>query len=169
MSIKLVISTTVDFIRFFILITRISCVGIISVLALCKLHIQPYTCKTQVWINGCLPMKKMRSICPVSAGLEIFGDRWTLLIIRDLFAGKTTYSEFISSPEKISTNILSSRLNWLEEQGIINSQEKSERTGKAIYKLTEKGSSLYPVVDAIANWSLTYVDGTKKLITVPEK
>lgn len=113
-------------------------------------------------------MKNKRSVCPISAGLEVFGDKWTLLIIRDLFAGKTAYGEFLESPEKISTNILASRLKLLDEMGIVSSEQTSERTGKATYSLTEKGQQLYPVLDAIANWSLENVEGTQKLIHVPE-
>jgi len=111
-------------------------------------------------------MKKYRSICPLASGLDIFGDKWSLLIIRDFFGGKTSYSEFLRSPEKISTNILSNRLKLLEEQGIIALDGKSARTGKSIYSLTEKGRKLFTVIDAIAEWSLEYIDGTQKILPV---
>lgn len=111
-------------------------------------------------------MKKSRSVCPIASALDIFGDKWSLLIIRDFFAGKSSYSEFLNSPEKISTNILSSRLKLLEEQGVIALAGKSQRTGKALYTMTEKGEKLYPVLDVIADWALEHVDGTRKLVAV---
>ncbi len=114
-------------------------------------------------------MKKNRSICPVASALDIFGDKWSLLIIRDFFAGKTLYTEFLESPEKISTNILASRLKLLETEGLIAVKGKNERTGKSVYQLTDKGQSLYPVVDAIADWALENIEGTKKMVAVPEQ
>ncbi len=115
-----------------------------------------------------MPVKARRSVCPISSALDVFGDKWSLLIIRDFFAGKTSYSEFLSSPEKISTNILSSRLRLLEEQGLVAVGEKSTRTGKPVYRLTEKGKRLHPVLDAIAAWALENIEGTEKLIAVGE-
>ena len=112
-------------------------------------------------------MKKQRSVCPIASALDIFGDKWSLVLIRDFFAGKTTYSEFTKSPEKISTNILASRLKQLEEAGIVSSNSKNEKTGKAIYELTDKGKSLYPVIDAISNWALENIEGTEKRVSVP--
>ncbi len=112
-------------------------------------------------------MKSLRSCCPISSSLDIFGDKWTLLIIRDFFAGKFLYSEFLNSPEKISTNILASRLKSLEENGLIIEGIKSSKTGKKSYKLTEKGKGLYDVIDAMANWGLQNIKGTAKRISVP--
>ena len=112
-------------------------------------------------------MKKNRSVCPIASALDLFGDKWTLVIIRDFFAGKKLYSEFLDSPEKISTNILSNRLKLLESYGIIKSGNKNHRTGKNTYHLTATGEALYPVLDKIADWSLTHIKGTKKLIEVP--
>ena len=111
-------------------------------------------------------MKTNRSVCPVASALDIFGDKWSLVIIRDFFAGKTAFSEFLASPEKISTNILASRLKILEENGLITSSAKSKQTGKALYTLTAKGESLYPVLDAMAEWALANLDGTKKMIAI---
>lgn len=111
-------------------------------------------------------MKKNRSECPISSAMDVFGDKWSLVIIRDLFSGKTTYSEFLDSPEKISTNILSSRLRQLEAHGIISTSSKNERTGKSMYTLTDRGQQLHPVLDAIADWALENIKGTRKLISV---
>lgn len=107
-------------------------------------------------------MKRTQSVCPIAKSLDIVGDKWSLLIIRDMFAGKTQYSEFMDSPEGISTNILATRLKHLEKVALITS-----RGGKRkIYGLTGKGRALYDVLDVLANWGLKYVDGTQKLIEI---
>ncbi len=112
-------------------------------------------------------MGNHRSCCPISSSLDIFGDKWTLVIIRDFFAGKSLYSEFLDSPEKISTNILASRLKTLEKHGLIIEGKKSIKTGKKSYKLTKRGKSLYEVLDVMANWGLKNIKGTEKRISVP--
>lgn len=99
----------------------------------------------------------MRSDCPLNYGLEIFGDKWTLLIIRDLmFFGKRYYTEFLESAEGISTNILADRLTMLEQQKIITKKKSREHKQKLIYSLTEKGIDLLPVIIAIGMWSDQY-------------
>lgn len=108
-------------------------------------------------------MKRQQSVCPVAKSLDIIGDKWSLLIVRDLFAGKRLYKEFLDSPEGIATNILASRLKMLEEMGVINADGIGKRK---TYCLTESGKELYPVLDAIANWGLKHVNGTVKLINV---
>ncbi|MDF2190418.1 helix-turn-helix domain-containing protein [Paraflavitalea sp. CAU 1676] len=101
----------------------------------------------------------MRSDCPLNYGLEIFGDKWTLLIIRDLmFFGKRYYSEFLESAEGISTNILADRLNTLEQQKIITKKKSKLHKQKVIYSLTQKGIDLLPVIVAIGLWSDEYAD-----------
>ena len=112
-------------------------------------------------------MKKNRSVCPIASAMDIFGDKWTLVVIRDFFAGKSLYSELLNSPEKISTNILSNRLKLLEEHRLIQVTGKHARTGKAMYALTDKGKSLYPVLDVVANWALENIPGTQKMVSVP--
>jgi DNA-binding HxlR family transcriptional regulator len=97
--------------------------------------------------------KEVRSHCAVNYGVEIFGDRWSLLIIRDIvFAGKKTYGEFLKSEERIATNVLASRLVFLEEQGIL-SRAPSPDGRKDFYTLTEKGLDLIPIVLNIVLWS----------------
>ncbi len=97
---------------------------------------------------------KYRSSCPISSALDIIGDKWSLLIIRDMmFAGKKTYSEFSNSSEKIATNILSSRLSMLEELGIINKGKLEGNKKTNIYTLTKKGRELLPIILEIAQWS----------------
>lgn len=94
-----------------------------------------------------------RSNCPINFVLETFGDKWTLLIVRDLmFKSKNRYREFLDSAEGISTNILADRLLRLEEHGIIVKEVADDRRS-AIYRLTEKGKDLLPVMLEITAWS----------------
>ena len=97
--------------------------------------------------------RKRRSACPVSISLEIFGDRWSLLIIRDLMIrGFRTFKEFQQSGEGIATNILADRLRKLETSGIIIS-EKGATDGRTVnYRLTEKGIDLAPVLLDLLVW-----------------
>ena len=99
----------------------------------------------------------MRSDCPLNFGLEVFGDKWTLLIIRDLLLfGKRHYNEFLSSQEGISTNILADRLNHLEREGLITMEKDAGHKQKKIYKPTQKGMDLMPVLLEIGLWSKRY-------------
>ena len=99
----------------------------------------------------------LRSHCAVNYGVEIFGDRWSLLIIRDIvFAGKKTYGEFLKSEERIATNVLASRLVFLEEQGILSRAPSPDDGRKDFYTLTEKGLDLIPIVLNIVLWSAQY-------------
>ncbi len=100
---------------------------------------------------------KKRSECPISNSLEAWGDKWSLLIIRDLmFNGVCTYGDFMKSPEKIATNILASRLLDLEENGIITKEIYPENRTKFLYKLTEKGINLFPLIVEINLWAEKY-------------
>jgi DNA-binding HxlR family transcriptional regulator len=95
-----------------------------------------------------------RSDCPINFALEIFGDPWSLLIIRDIvYFGKKTYGEFLASEEGMATNILASRLAHLEQQGILVKQLSEKDKRKEEYVLTEKGLDLIPVLVEMANWS----------------
>lgn len=98
--------------------------------------------------------------CPVAFGLDVFGDRWSLLIIRDIvFKGKNHYSDFARSPEKISTNILANRLARLETEGILTRRPDPAKQTRRIYQLTEKGEALIPVLLEIINWSAVHDPG----------
>ncbi len=101
-----------------------------------------------------------RSPCPVAATLDILGDKWTLLVIRDLFFGKRTYGEFLQSPEHIPSNILAERLKRLENTGLIDKQPYQERPVRYEYRLTEKGRDLAPVLKTIAGWANKHIPGT---------
>lgn len=98
--------------------------------------------------------KQRRSDCPISYALEHFGDTWSLLIIRDIvYFGKKTYGEFLQSDECIATNILASRLAQLEEHGILAKQQHDSDKRKEVYRLTEKGLDLIPIVVEMGLWS----------------
>ena len=105
---------------------------------------------------------QLRSRCPVACSLDVLGDRWTLLVVRDLFAGKSRFGEFIASPEHIPTNILAERLKRLERAGLISSTPYSAHPPRVDYHLTERGRALAPVVDAIAVWGLEQFPGTRR-------
>ncbi|MCX2472836.1 helix-turn-helix domain-containing protein [Pedobacter sp. MC2016-05] len=100
---------------------------------------------------------KRRSNCPVSSSLDIWGDKWSLLIVRDLmFSKQCTYGDFLKSAEKIATNILASRLQMLEENGIITKLEHPDSKAKVLYKLTQKGIDLLPLMVEINLWAEKY-------------
>lgn len=100
---------------------------------------------------------KLRSHCPVNYGLEAFGDRWALLILRDIvFRGKRTYGEFLKSKEGFATNILASRLDYLIEVGILQREGDETDGRKDIYSLTEKGLDLIPLLFEMVLWSAKY-------------
>lgn len=113
-------------------------------------------------------MKNRRSPCPVACTLDILGDKWTLLVIRDLFAGKSHFNEFSASPEKIATNILADRLKKLELAKLVEKYPSDRIPGKSGYRLTEKGRSLYPLLGAVADWGLANIAGTRSFIEVPD-
>ena len=101
-----------------------------------------------------------RSSCPINASLEVLGDRWSLLIVRDmLFAGATTYKQFLASNEKIATNILASRLTTLRQAGIITSEQDPQDGRSLRYRLTDKGLDLVPVLMELSAWGTKYEDG----------
>ena len=98
-----------------------------------------------------------RSGCPINLALEVFGDKWTLIIIRDImFEGKRHFRELLQSEEKIASNILTDRLNMLEREGIITRRPDPDHKQKYIYSLTEKGVDLLPIIVEIGAWSLKY-------------
>ena len=100
---------------------------------------------------------RKRSDCPVSSSLDVWGDKWSLLIIRDLmFAKECTYGDFLKAPEGIATNILASRLQALEENEIIEKLDHPESKAKVLYRLTRKGIDLLPVMIEINLWAEKY-------------
>ena len=97
---------------------------------------------------------KKRSDCPISSSLDVWGDKWSLLIVRDLmFYIERTYGDFLKSDEKIATNILASRLQMLEQHEIITKNTHPESKSKVLYKLTRKGIDLLPMMIEINLWA----------------
>ena len=105
--------------------------------------------------------KPRRSPCPVACTLDLLGDKWTLLVIRDLACGKTQFKEFAASPEGIATNILADRLVRLVDFGLVEKYSAPDQSGRDAYRLTKKGESLRPVILSIVKWGLENIDGTE--------
>jgi DNA-binding HxlR family transcriptional regulator len=105
---------------------------------------------------------KRRSPCPIACVLDLLGDKWTLLLIRDMWLGRSHFKEFLSSPEGIATNILSDRLERLVEAGLAERYASDELPGREAYRLTRKGASLKPVLQSIADWGLEHLEGTER-------
>lgn len=101
-----------------------------------------------------------RSACPVAVGLEVLGDRWTLLVLRDLFMGKSRFGDFLESPEGIPTNTLADRLKRLEDVGMVERQPYQERPVRYRYRLTERGSDTLPILQALVRWTRKHNPGT---------
>ncbi|MBI3234177.1 MAG: helix-turn-helix transcriptional regulator [Bacteroidetes bacterium] len=100
---------------------------------------------------------KKRSECPISSSLDIWGDKWSLLIVRDLiFSMQCTYGDFLKSEEKIATNILATRLQMLESNGIITKLNHPDSKAKVLYQLTQKGIDLLPIMIEIHLWADKY-------------
>ncbi len=98
-----------------------------------------------------------QSGCPIAFTLDILGDKWSLLIIRDMvFLGKKYYGDFLESPEGIASNILADRLKRLDEQGIITKTDNPDNKKQAIYSLTEKGMDLLPMILEMILWGTKY-------------
>jgi DNA-binding HxlR family transcriptional regulator len=101
-----------------------------------------------------------RSPCPVAAALDLFGDRWTLVVVRDLTVGKKRFGDFLKSPEKIPTNILADRLKQLETAEVIRRTPYQTRPLRHEYRLTPKGAAMLPILQAMARWSNAHLPGT---------
>ena len=104
---------------------------------------------------------KKRSACPAACALDLAGDKWTLLVVRDLLRGRTTYGELADSPEGIPTNILADRLRRMEESGLIRAVPYQQRPVRYAYSLTAKGRGLGGVLAAVARWGHRHIPGTK--------
>lgn len=107
-------------------------------------------------------MKFKRSSCPITNVLDLLGDKWTLLVIRDLVLGKRRYQEFLDSPEEMASNILADRLNKLLGGGLIIRHAYQRNPIRFEYHLTEKGKGLEPILEAILVWGKKQFPGTKR-------
>jgi DNA-binding HxlR family transcriptional regulator len=108
-----------------------------------------------------------RSRCAIANTLDLVGDKWSLLVIRDMLHGKHTYGELLDSPERIPTNILADRLKRLEDAGIIASSPYQERPIRYAYTLTDKGAALGEVLLALVRWGKRHIPGTRTLKGLP--
>jgi DNA-binding HxlR family transcriptional regulator len=108
--------------------------------------------------------RERRSPCPVACLLDVVGDRWTLLIVRDLMLGRSRFRDFSASPEKIPTNILSERLERLCGTGILRQIPAADGSKRLAYELTAKGQALGPVLGAMRDWGLKWEKGTKAIL-----
>lgn len=117
-----------------------------------------------------IKIKKRETGCPIAFGLDTFGDRWSLLIIREIMLrGKRTYSEFLEADEGIASNILIARLKHLEVEGIVNKSRDPENRRAFIYQLTQKGRDLAPILIEIIIWSGLHDDRDFAMRDVLEK
>lgn len=104
---------------------------------------------------------KRRSDCPITCTLDLIGDKWTLVVLRDLlFFNKTKFDEFLESPEKISTSVLTDRLHRLERAGLIEKSQYSTHRLRMSYLPTEKGRALEPVLNEIVRWGQRNIENT---------
>ena len=104
-----------------------------------------------------------RSACAIANSLDIVGDKWSLLVVRDLLHGKRTYGELALSPERIPTNILADRLERLKSAGIVTRTPYQQRPVRYAYTLTPKGSALGDVLLAFVRWGKQHIPGTVTL------
>lgn len=99
------------------------------------------------------PRAGERSLCPIATTLDIIGDKWSMVVLRDLFVGARQYGDFLKSPEKIPTNILADRLNRLVAAGMVEKKPYQDRPVRYEYKLTKKGLRFLPVLQEICRWA----------------
>jgi DNA-binding HxlR family transcriptional regulator len=105
----------------------------------------------------------LRSPCAVANTLDLIGDKWSLLVIRDLLRGNSTYKELQNSPERIPTNLLADRLKKLEDAGLIDKTAYQEHPVRYAYRLTEKGKALREILGAFARWGKKHIPGARTL------
>lgn len=104
---------------------------------------------------------RKRSVCPVACTLDLVGDRWTLLVVRDMLLGRSHFHEFLASPERIATSTLADRLARLVDHGLAEAVPSAERAGASAYRLTPRGRALQPVLEAARDWGLANIRGTQ--------
>jgi DNA-binding HxlR family transcriptional regulator len=102
---------------------------------------------------------EFRSQCPVASALDIVGDKWTLVVLRTIFAGRHRYGELVEIPEGISTNILADRLERLERYGLVTKSPYQQNPVRYQYRLTERGADLLPVLQQLAAWAGLHIPG----------
>ena len=111
-------------------------------------------------VRANLPVRRpRRSRCPIACALDLLGDRWTLLVVRDLVRGKRRFADFLESSERIPTNILADRLKRLQRDGVIAARRYSDRPPRIEYVLTPKGEDLRPLVREMVAWGVRHAGG----------
>jgi DNA-binding HxlR family transcriptional regulator len=106
------------------------------------------------------PTRPHRSLCPIATTLDIVGDRWSLLIVRDMVNGKSRYAEFLASPERIATNVLAERLERLAGAGVVESRRYQDNPPRHAYRLTEKGEAMLPMLQEMCRWANRFMPET---------
>src|SRR3569833_4091887 len=104
-----------------------------------------------------------RSPCAVACSLDLLGDKWSLLVVRDLLRGKSTFKELAESPEGIPTNLLADRLKRLQNAGIVVASKYEERPPRYAYVLSDKGRELDPILNALVQWGKKHISGTRTI------
>ncbi|MGR6873338.1 winged helix-turn-helix transcriptional regulator [Pseudomonas sp. HK3] len=104
-----------------------------------------------------------RSICPLTNCLDLIGDKWTLILLRDMYLGKVRYGDFLTSDEGITTNILSSRLKDMMTNGLIEKTAYQEKPVRYEYRLKQSGKDLLPVIQSMSRWADEYIPGCRTL------
>ena len=102
-----------------------------------------------------------RSVCPVACALDLLGDRWTMLVVRDLMLGRSRFKDLAASPERIPTNLLTERLKRLADGGVVEKVPAADGSKRLAYRLTAKGEALRPALLALRDWGLAWEEGTR--------
>lgn len=103
---------------------------------------------------------EFRSGCPIASTLDLVGDRWTLVILRDMINGKEKFSDFLDSPERITTNVLTDRLSQMVLAGLAEKALYQERPKRYAYRLTKMGCAMHPIVQEMCRWANVWMPGT---------
>ncbi|ARQ01406.1 HxlR family transcriptional regulator [Pseudorhodoplanes sinuspersici] len=101
-----------------------------------------------------------RSGCPIATTLDLAGDKWTFVIVRDMLTGKSRFGEFLASPETIPTNILTERLKRMEKAGLLLKRAYQLNPPRFEYLLSKKGMALLPILQEMCRWANTFIPGT---------
>lgn len=107
-----------------------------------------------------MPGVAFRSGCPIATTLDLVGDRWSLVIVRDMVLGKARFGDFLTSPEHVPTNILAARLKRMEQAGLVVKYAYQTRPARYEYRLSDKGMALLPVLQDMCRWANAHVPGT---------
>src|SRR3954462_4408865 len=104
-----------------------------------------------------------RSVCAVACSLDLVGDKWSLLVVRDLLRGRSTFKELAESPEGIPTNLLADRLKRLQHAGVVVASKYQDRPPRYAYALTDKGRELSAILTAFVQWGKKHLPGTRAM------